>query len=69
MANRFRYKNPNSLSGFAELHPAHVATSVQLYEWLNDCDLVERVEWQSSKASQGNVGNHASQRNSKVFSK
>ena len=53
MATRFRYKNPNSLSAFVELSPLYVATPDQLYEWLNACHLVERVEWQSSKASQG----------------
>ena len=57
-----------SRSGFVELAPTCVATAGQLYEWLEDCHgLVERVEWQSSKASQGNAGDHASQRNIKVF--
>ena len=69
LATRFRYKNPNSLSAFVELSPLYVATPDQLYEWLNACQLVERVEWQSSKASQGNVGNHLSQRSIKVFPK
>ena len=56
-------------SAFVELAPTCVATPEQLYEWLDACQLVERVEWQSSKASQGNVGNHASQRKIKVFPK
>ena len=46
-----------------------MATSEQLYVWLIACHLVECVEWQTSKASQGNVGRHASQRNMKVFPK
>jgi len=40
-----------------------------LYDWLDACHLVERVEWQSSKASQGNIGKRASQSNIKVFPK
>ena len=31
-----------------ELSPEYVATTDQLYEWLNACHLVERVEWQTS---------------------
>ena len=69
MTARFRYKNPNSPSAFVELSPLYVATPYQLYECLNACHLVERVEWPSSKASQGSVRNRASQRNIKVFPK
>ena len=69
MATRFRYKDPNSRSGFAELHPKYLPTPKQLFGWLQDCELVERVEWQSSKTSQNNIGGHASERNIKVFPK
>ena len=69
MAIRYRYKSAKSLSGFVELSPMYVATADQLYEWLRACHLVERAEWQTSKESQGNVGNHVSQRNIKVFPK
>ena len=69
LQTRFRYKNSKSLSGFAELVPSCRATPEMLYGWLDDCELVERVEWQTTKTSQGNVGVHASERNIKVFPK
>ena len=69
-ANRFRYKNPKSTSAFVELAETWKATPEQLYEWLGACDnLVERLEWQTSKTSQGNVGKHESEHNIKVFPK
>ena len=56
-ARRFRYKSRKSRAGFVELAPIWVPTAGQLYEWNEDCQgLVERVEWQSSNASQGQVG-------------
>ena len=64
---RFRYKNPNTKSAFVELHPDYVPTVELLYDWLKDCDLVGCLEWQTSKTSQGNRGNHASEHNIKVF--
>ena len=68
MATRFRYKSRNSRSAFVELAPTCVATPDLLYEWLDACHgLVERVEWQSSKASQGNIGKHTSDCNIKVI--
>ena len=69
MAVRFRYKSPHSRSAFVELAPQYVAKAEQLYEWLDACHLVERVEWQTSKTSQGNVGNHVSEYNIRVFPK
>ena len=69
MATRFRYKDPDSRSGFVELHPDYVPKPEQLFEWLEDSELVDRVEWQSSKTSQNNIGGHASERNIKVFPK
>ena len=70
LANRFRYKNRKSWSAFVELAPTCVVTPDQLYDWLGTCHaLVERVEWQSSKTSQGSVGDHVSEHNIKVFPK
>ena len=69
LRTRFRYKDPNSLSAFVELAPKHVATPEMLYNWLEGCQLVERVEWQTSKTSQGCIGNHMSEHNIKVFPK
>ena len=57
-----------SRAGIVELAPTWVPTAGQLYEWLEDCQgLVERVEWQSNKASQGQLGGYVSERNIKVF--
>ena len=55
LAVRFRYKSPNSRSAFVELAPRYgSAKAEQLYEWLGACyNLVERLEWQTSKTSQG----------------
>ena len=67
-STRFRYKSGTSQCGFVELAPTCVPTADQLYEWLVGCQgLVERVEWQSSKASQGLVGTHWCERNIKVY--
>ena len=68
MSTRFRYKNSETKSAFVELAATSpAATPEQLYEWLIRCDLVERVEWQTSKTSQGNIGDQKSERNIKVF--
>ena len=69
MASRFRYKKRNSRSGFVELAPEFVPKPKELYEWLGKCHLVERVGWQTTKTSQGNIGEHASEQNIKVFPK
>ena len=63
-----RYKNPKSRAGFVELAPAYVPTAIQLYKWLENCkEHVVRVEWQSSKTSQNNIGNHVCENNIKVY--
>ena len=69
LASRYRYDNPRSLAGFAELEPRYIMTPQMLYSSLEKCDLVEKLEWQSTKNSQGNIGDHASQRNIKVYPK
>ena len=67
-ASRFRYKSKRSLSAFVELIPRCVPTPHELFEWLKNCKkLVDRVQWQSSKASQGNVGNHLCEKNIRVY--
>ena len=44
------------------------STADRLYEWLVGCqEFVERVEWQSSKASQGHAGAQLCERNIKVY--
>ena len=48
--------------------PGFLPKPVTLHIWLSRCKkLVERVEWQTTKTSQGNIGNHESERNIKVF--
>ena len=46
-------------SGFVELAPTCATTPQMLYDWLNACQLVERVEWDSTQT----------ERNIKVFPK
>ena len=68
MSTRFRYKNSETKSAFVELAATSpAATPEQLYEWLIRCDLVERVEWQTSKTSQGKIGDHKSEHKIMVF--
>ena len=69
MEARFRYKSQNSRAAFVELAPEWRPTQEELYAWLEACPLVERVEWQSSKSSQGKIGNHYSEHYIKVFPK
>ena len=52
-----------------ELVPNSGATPEKLYVWLEACNYVERVEWQTTKTSQGNIGKHVSEQNIKVFPK
>ena len=68
MAHRYRYKEESN-SAFAELSADHTATPEQLFQWLNECEDVDRVEWETTKTSQGNIGKHHSQSNIKVFPK
>ena len=69
LASRYRYSNRNSSAGFAELGPQHILTPAMLYSLLENCDFVERLVWQSTKTSQGNIGKHKSERNIKMFPK
>ena len=68
MAHRFRYKEEPK-AAFVELAPDHTATPEHLFQWLNECEDVDRVEWQTTKTSQGNIGKHHSQSKIKVFPK
>ena len=56
-------------SAFVELAPTCATTPEMLYDWLDACHLVERVEWQSTKTSQAKIGKHKSERNIKMFPK
>ena len=68
LANRFRCKNRHTKSAFVELAPSVRATPHLLYIWLRSSKkYVDHVEWQTSKSSQGNLGDHISERNIKVF--
>ena len=67
-AARARYKSRKWRAGVVALASTWVPTAEQLYEWLEDCQaLVERVEWQSNKVSQGQVGGYVPGRSIKVF--
>ena len=63
---RFEY-SPNSRSGFVELHPSWYPPKEEgpqeFKAWLEAVPGVERVEWQTTKASQRNVGNHYCEQN------
>ena len=67
-ATRVRYKSRKWRGGYVALATTWLPTADQLYEWLEDCRaLVERVEWQSSNVSQGQVGGYVRTRTIKVF--
>ena len=57
-----------SRSGFAELTPAHVMSPEKLSQALKNVPGVTRVVWQTSKTSQGNIGEHAQESNCFVYS-
>ena len=67
-AARFRYSG-KSTSGFAELAPAHTPKAQDIFHWLAACESVAHVEWQTSKAAQGNGGNHYCDQSIKVHPK
>ena len=49
------------MSAFVELHPSFYPTLLEFKEGLEAVPGVVRVEWQTTKASQGNVGDHYSE--------
>ena len=66
MEQSYEYQE-SSYVGFVELSPKHIPRPEDLIEWLRDVRGVERVEWHNTKASQGNVGDHYSERNFLVY--
>ena len=56
---RFEYSS-NSKSAFVELHPAFKPTPAEFKVLLEAVPGVTEVEWQTTKTSQDNVGNHYS---------
>ena len=67
MSQRFEY-SANSKAGFVELGPQFPWTAEDLYEELERVPGVLKVSWQTTKTSQGNVGDHRSERNILVYS-
>ena len=67
MSQRFECK-ANSSAGFVELAPEFPWTAEDLYEELERVPGVRKVSWQTTKTSQGNVGDHRSERNILVYS-
>ena len=72
LRHRFEY-SPESKSAFVELvpsfYPAKEEGPQKFKVMLEEVAGVERVEWQTSKTSQGNVGDHYCEHNLLVFSK
>ena len=66
-AQRFSYSGV-SCSGFAELTPARPMSPEKLSQDLHNVPGVTRVVWQTSKTSQGNIGEHAVESNCLVYS-
>ena len=67
MNQRFEY-NANSLACLVELGPRFPWTAEDLYKELERVPGVAKVSWQTTKTSQSNVGDHASERNILVYS-
>ena len=72
LRHRFEY-SPESKSAFVELVPSFYPSEEegpQIFKaMLEEVAGVGRVEWQTSKTSQGNVGDHYCEQNLLVFSK
>ena len=67
LKQRLEY-NENSRSAFVELHPSFYPTPLQFKGYLEAVPGVERVVWQTAKASQGNVGHYYCEQNLLVYS-
>ena len=66
-SQRFEY-SIGSASAFVELSPAHTPTPLEFFHQLQAVPGVEKVEWQTTKASQGNIGDHYCEQNILVYS-
>ena len=64
---RFEY-DQESKSAFVELHPSFMPTPEEFKAQLEAVAGVTKVDWQTTKPSQGNVGNHYCERNLLVYS-
>ena len=64
---RFEY-GPDSKAAFVELHPSFMPTPEEFKAHLEAVPGVTKVDWQTSKRSQGNVGNHYCEHNLLVYS-
>ena len=64
---RFEYDH-KSRAAFVELHPSFMPTPEQFKADLEAVPGVTKVAWQTTKASQGNVGNHYCEQNLLVYS-
>ena len=66
--HRWTYSE-GSGAGFCELHRDFVLTGEEFFAMLASVPGVERVEWHTSKTSQGNAGNHYMEHNILVTSR
>ena len=64
---RFEYSR-ESKAAFVELHPSFMPTPEEFKAHLEAVPGVTKVDWQTSKRSQGNVGNHYCEHNLLVYS-
>ena len=64
---RFEYASKTK-AAFVELHPLFMPTPEEFKKHFEAVPGVTKVDWQTSKASQGNVGNHYCERNLLVYS-
>ena len=62
LAQRFAYKDGSS-AGFVELSPMHVWEGADLYKALSADPAVSFLQYNSTKASQGNRGDHYMEQN------
>ena len=67
LKQRFEY-GPNSKAAFVELHPSFMPTPEEFKAHLEAVPGVTKVDWQTTKTSQGNVGNHYCPQNLLVYS-
>ena len=67
LKQRFEY-GPKSKAAFVELHPSFMPTPEEFKAHLEAVPGVTKVDWQTSKPSQGNVGNHYCEHNLLVYS-
>ena len=67
LRQRFEYSS-DSTAAFVELSPQHTPSPEDLFERLRQVPGVDKVEWQTTKTPQNNVGKHYSEQNILVYS-